>query len=283
MLANLESLLKKSDENFSLYGIPFHDQKTFDMLAKGLSMGVFQLDAVKMQNSAVISVAGAISNIHVKFADGQKADFDSYQAIALDEGDEFQIQTPSAGLRNYLAVRGGLDIQPILNSCSFDSLAILGPAPLKTGDVIYQGQVVPSNISINEVPKSNLPSLGDTIELDIVMGPRTDWFEQSSIEKLCNQAWLVTNESNRVGLRLSGKAPLTRKIRHELESEGTCIGALQIPPNGQPVLFMNDHPLTGGYPVIASVAKHHWDLVAQIPADCHIKFRKIAEFVDIEN
>ena len=80
-----------------------------------------------------------------------------------------------------------------------------------------------------------------------------------------------------------GKAPLTRKIHHELESEGTCIGALQIPPNGQPVLFMNDHPLTGGYPVIASVAKHHWDLVAQIPADCHIKFRKIAEFVDIEN
>ena len=236
-----------------------------------------------MQNSAVISVAGAISNIHVKFADGQKADFDSYQAIALDEGDEFQIQTPSAGLRNYLAIRGGLDIQPVLNSCSFDSLAILGPAPLKTGDVIYQGQVVPSNISINEVPKSNLPSLGDTIELDIVMGPRTDWFEQSSIEKLCNQAWLVTNESNRVGLRLSGKVPLTRKISHELESEGTCIGALQIPPNGQPVLFMNDHPLTGGYPVIASVAKHHWDLVAQIPADCHIKFRKIAEFVDIEN
>ena len=73
-----------------------------------------------MQNSAVISVAGAISNIHVKFADGQKVDFDSYHAIALDEGDEFQIQTPSAGLRNYLAVRGGLDIQPILNSCSFD-------------------------------------------------------------------------------------------------------------------------------------------------------------------
>jgi allophanate hydrolase subunit 2 len=58
-----------------------------------------------------------------------------------------------------------------------------------------------------------------------------------------------------------------------LESEGTCIGALQIPPNGQPVLFMNDHPLTGGYPVIA-VAKHHWDLVAQIPAGCQIKFKK---------
>jgi allophanate hydrolase subunit 2 len=133
------------------------------------------------------------------------------------------------------------------------------------------------------VAKANLPQLGDTVELDIVMGHRTDWFDQDSIEKLCNQSWLVTNESNRVGLRLLGKQPLNRKVTHELESEGTCIGALQIPPNGQPVLFMNDHPLTGGYPVIASVAKHHWNLVAQIPADCHVKFRKIAEFVEIEN
>ncbi|MNT43318.1 KipI antagonist [compost metagenome] len=115
------------------------------------------------------------------------------------------------------------------------------------------------------------------------MGPRTDWFDADSIEKLCQQTWLVTNESNRVGLRLSGLSPLLRKITHELESEGTCIGALQIPPSGQPVLFMNDHPLTGGYPVIASVAKHHWDLVAQIPAGCHIKFNKIEEFKKIEN
>ncbi|MEG2921488.1 MAG: 5-oxoprolinase/urea amidolyase family protein [Acinetobacter sp.] len=237
----------------------------------------------KMQGSAVIAVTGARSKIQVKFADGQKADFDSYQAIALDAGDEFQIQTPTAGLRNYLSIRGGFDLQPVLNSYSFDSLAVLGPEPLKVGDVLYQGHVATSNISLYETAKANLPMVGDTVELDIVMGPRTDWFDPDSIEKLCQQAWLVTNESNRVGLRLSGLSPLSRKITHELESEGTCIGALQIPPSGQPVLFMNDHPLTGGYPVIASVAKHHWDLVAQIPAGCHIKFNKIEEFKKIEN
>ncbi|MDV7503649.1 urea amidolyase family protein [Acinetobacter baumannii] len=237
----------------------------------------------KMQHAGVIAVAGAISNIRVKFADGQTADFASYQPIDLDEGDEFQIQPPTAGLRNYLAVRGGIDVEPVLNSASFDSLAVLGPEPLKLGDTIYQGQVKAANISVNEVGKSDLPKAGEVVELDIVMGPRTDWFEQDSIELLCQQEWLVTNESNRVGLRLSGAQPLTRKITHELESEGTCIGALQIPPSGQPVLFMNDHPLTGGYPVIASVAKHHWDLVAQIPAGCCIKFKKIAEFTDFEN
>lgn len=227
----------------------------------------------KMQHAGVIAVAGAISNIRVKFADGQTADFASYQPIDLDEGDEFQIQPPTAGLRNYLAVRGGIDVEPVLNSASFDSLAVLGPEPLKLGDSIYQGQVKAANISVNEVGKTDLPQAGEVVELDIVMGPRTDWFEQDSIELLCQQEWLVTNESNRVGLRLSGAEPLTRKITHELESEGTCIGALQIPPSGQPVLFMNDHPLTGGYPVIASVAKHHWDLVAQIPAGCCIKFK----------
>lgn len=237
----------------------------------------------KMQNSAVIAVTGAISTIHVKFADGQQADFESYQAIALDAGDEFHIQTPTQGLRNYLSIRGGIDVKPVLNSCSFDSLAVLGPEPLKIGDVIYQGKIIPSNILLNEVPKPNLPRLGETVELDIVMGPRTDWFDQSSIDTLSQQLWLVTNESNRVGLRLVGDISLTRSITHELESEGTCIGALQIPPSGQPVLFMNDHPLTGGYPVIASVAKHHWDLVAQIPAGCHIKFNKIKEFEDIGN
>lgn len=236
----------------------------------------------KMLRSAVIAVTGAQSNIAVQFVDGQKADFNTDQAIALDEGDQFHIQTPRSGLRNYLSIRGGFEIQAVLNSYSFDSLAMLGPEPLKVGDLLYQAHVPTTTIGL-ETSQADLPIVGDTVELDIMMGPRTDWFEQHSVETLCQQAWLVTNESNRVGLRLSGAIPLVRTIRDELESEGTCIGALQIPPSGQPVLFMNDHPLTGGYPVIATVAKHHWDLVAQIPAGCYIKFKKIEEFKKIEN
>jgi allophanate hydrolase subunit 2 len=74
---------------------------------------------------------------------------------------------------------------------------------------------------------------------------------------------------------------LTRQFEQELPSEGCCTGALQIPPNG-PVLFMNDHPITGGYPVIAAVALYHLDLIAQIPAGCHIQFRKISDFMDVK-
>lgn len=236
----------------------------------------------KVQAAVILAVTGAISNIRVKFVDGQTADFASCQPIALDVGDEFHIQTPTAGLRNYLSIRGGFALKPVLNSYSFDSLAVLGPAPLKVGNVLYQGNATTSNIS-HETAPTHLPIAGETVELDIVMGPRTDWFEPNSVDRLCQQLWLVTNESNRVGLRLAGVMPLVRCISHELESEATAIGALQIPPSGQPVLFMNDHPLTGGYPVIASVAKHHWDLLAQIPVGCQIKFNKIKEFEKIEN
>lgn len=257
-----------------IVGNPSHTA-TIEILNGGLK--------AKMQSSAVIAVTGANSSIQVKFADGQVAKFQTYQAIALDEGDEFHIQTPTAGLRNYLAIRGGMDIEPILESYSFDSLAVLGPAPLKVADVIYQGQVETTTIMPNEVSPNQLPIVGETVLLDLVMGPRMDWFDLQSVERLCQQQWLVSHESNRVGLRLLGEQPLKRAIQRELESEGTCIGALQIPPSGQPVLFMNDHPLTGGYPVIAAVAKYHWDVVAQIPAGCRIQFRQIAKFIDIES
>lgn len=231
----------------------------------------------------VFTVTGAKALISVRYANQQQVDFAGYQAIALDHGDEFYIRTPTAGLRHYLAIRGGIVAEPILGSCSYDSLALLGPQPLKVGDEIMLGQLATQAIAVNEIPVSNLPKVGDTVTLDIVMGPRTDWFDQVSIDRLCQQSWTVSQDSNRVALRLQGEQALTRCIQHELESEGTCTGALQVPPNGQPVLFMNDHPLTGGYPVIASVAKHHWDLLAQIPAGCQIKFKKIAEFTEIES
>lgn len=87
---------------------------------------------------------------------------------------------------------------------------------------------------------------------------------------------------NRIGLNQVGDQPLQRQLDQELPSEGCCTGALQIPPNGQPLLFMNDHPITGGYPVIAAVASYHLDLIAQIPTGCYIQFRKISDFMDIK-
>jgi allophanate hydrolase subunit 2 len=138
-----------------------------------------------------------------------------------------------------------------------------------------------TSVSLDEAPAFGLPSAGDIVTLDVVLGPRTDWFTQKGVETLTGQLWQVTPQSNRVGIRLAGAVPLERKDSAELPSEGTATGAIQVPHSGQPVLFLADHPLTGGYPVIGAVADHHLDLAGQIPVNASIRFRPIGPFAEI--
>lgn len=234
----------------------------------------------KVEQAIVFAVAGAVSDIVLEYADGTVATVTSGQAIALDAGDTFYIKRPQAGLRHYLALRGGIIVAPVLGSCSFDSLADLGPRPLQSGDLVMLGQGAQQAVG-GAMTARHLPRVADVVVLDVVLGPRTDWFDAESIDVFLNQMWQVSADINRVGLRLLGDVALKRQHHAELASEGTVTGALQIPPNGQPVLFMNDHPLTGGYPIIAVVADYHLDVVAQIPAGCSIKFNQISAFMDV--
>ena len=133
-----------------------------------------------------------------------------------------------------------------------------------------------------ELPPDDLPSVHEDVVLDVVPGPRADWFTPEALELLARQRWRVTPQSNRVGLRLAGEVPLARAITQELPSEGTPTGAIQVPASGQPVLFLADHPLTGGYPVIACVAPHHLDRAGQIPVNAWVRFHPIRPFEAIE-
>jgi len=133
-------------------------------------------------------------------------------------------------------------------------------------------------VGVAEQPSPDLPTTHHVVVLDVVMGPRTDWFTADAVALLASQLWTVTPQSNRVGLRLSGETPLTRANPKELPSEGTALGAIQVPPSGQPVLFLADHPLTGGYPVIGAVATHHLDRAGQIPIGAQIRFNPIRAF-----
>jgi allophanate hydrolase subunit 2 len=186
-------------------------------------------------------------------------------------------------MRAYLAVRGGFDIAPVLGSAATDTLAVVGPEPVAAGSVLaLKGERAGlTSVSLDEAPAFGLPSAGDIVTLDVVLGPRTDWFTQKGVETLTGQLWQVTPQSNRVGIRLAGAVPLERKDSAELPSEGTATGAIQVPHSGQPVLFLADHPLTGGYPVIGAVADHHLDLAGQIPVNASIRFRPIGPFAEI--
>lgn len=191
--------------------------------------------------------------------------------FALLDGEILNIGAPEAGFRTYLAVRGGVDATLVLGSRSTDTMSGIGPAPLAAGQLLAAGDVVDSGVVGSPEIQPDFPRDGVTV-LDIVPGPRADWFDQAALDSLCGQDWEVKPQSNRVGLRLQG-TPLERSRAGELPSEGTVAGAIQIPPEGLPVLFLADHPITGGYPVIGVVVDHQLDRAAQVPIGGMIRFR----------
>ena len=206
--------------------------------------------------------------------------------FALGAGEELVLGRPAAGLRSYLAVRGGFALEPVLGSLATDVLAGLGPEPVTAGSVLPVGTPARGIPAVALPDASAADPIGTVlgagapeVVLDVVLGPRSDWFSADAVDVLTGQSWLVSPRSNRVGLRLEGES-ITRVIDAELPSEGTVSGAIQIPPNGQPVLFLADHPLTGGYPVIGSVATHHLPLAGQLPPGARIRFNPIGPFTD---
>ena len=174
------------------------------------------------------------------------------------------------GVRTYISVRGGVDVEPVLGSRSTDLLTGLGPRPLRAGDMLEIGSVTgdaPASL-LGTVPTMSLP---EEPVLRIVPGPRDDWFAAGALETLCAEPWLVSSSSNRVGVRLEG-SPLERARDGELLSEGLVTGALQVPRSGQPILLLPDHPTTGGYPVIATVRSDDLRLAGQLAPRQRVRF-----------
>ena len=238
---------------------------------------------IKALQPSVIAFTGANLPITIKSAKGKVFVFEKNIPLAIDEGDEIILGRPFTGFRSYMALRGGFKVEPVLKSASFDSLSNLGPKPLSAGDNIF----IANNSALRPVLLSLddpyfLPEAGDNVVLDVVMGPRTDWFTEQSIAMFLEKHWQVTAASNRIGIRLQSDTRLERSRSDELPSEGTVTGAIEVPANGEPVLFLRDRPVTGGYPVIANLVEDQIDLAAQIPIGAFIKFRAVRNFYDSE-
>lgn len=220
---------------------------------------------VRCRGGVLAAVTGAPAPLQV---DGRPEA--PYSVFSIPDGAELRLGTPPTGLRSYLAVRGGIAVPPVLGSRATDTLAGLGPAPLKPGDLLPVGPP-PRAAPLLDVLPVRPPGPGD-VELRAIPGPRADWFVPAALTTLFSAAYTVTTEIDRVGMRLDGP-PLTHAGRGELPSEGTATGALQAPPSGLPVLFLADHPLTGGYPVIAVVASADVGRAAQARPGQRLRFR----------
>jgi KipI family sensor histidine kinase inhibitor len=187
--------------------------------------------------------------------------------LTLAPGDVLRIEALESGLRSVIAVRGGIHMPRVMGSCARDTLSGIGPPPLRSGDFLHCGSASGA-VHIDHVP---LPRPSATVALRLHPGPRHDRLTPPGRTALQEQAFVVAPDSDRIGVRLLGSA-LALTDLGRLPSEGVVRGALQVPPDGQPVILGPDHPVTGGYPVVAVVDPADVDLLAQASPGTHVRF-----------
>lgn len=240
-----------------------------------IELGIGEFSA-RAERDAVLAITGAPRTGRI-LGEGDDCPVISEHAFRLAAGERLVLDEPARGFRTVLALRGGVDAPLLLGSASRDTLAGLGPAPLEAGDTVHAGDLGIGEPTAPRPARGKLPVPGRVTTLRVIPGPRDDWFARegaTGAKRLWNQEWTVTPRSDRVGVRLAG-APLARAEAYasaELPSEGLVTGALQVPPDGQPVLFLADRPLTGGYPVIGVVCEDDLDLAAQLPPGARVRF-----------
>ncbi|RLP87960.1 biotin-dependent carboxyltransferase family protein [Micromonospora sp. BL4] len=200
---------------------------------------------LRLTRATTVAVTGAEVPIRAGDRPG-----DTGRPLTVPAGTVLRIGPARRGVRSWLAVAGGIDVPAVLGSRATDTLSGLGPSPLRDGDRLPLGapfgEPAPVDVTVAPVPPPEL-------RLILNRGPRDDWFTPAAFDRLFGTAYTVSPVSNRVGARLAG-APLPRAVAGELPSEGIVLGAVQVPADGQPLIFLADHPTTGGYPVIGVVS-----------------------------
>lgn len=225
------------------------------------------MGGLRVRAAAELTVAVSGAPVSVKVDGRPRA---VLAPLRLTTGQVLELGVPPTGLRSYLAVRGGIAVDPVLGSRSTDPTTGVGPPRVAAGDVLPVGprpaEPIPPGDASTAVTRPH------ELVLRAVWGPRDDWFTEESREAFARRTWEVTAEGDRVGVRLAGE-PLERARDGELQSEGIVRGAIQVPRNGQPLVFLADHPTTGGYPVIAVVADADVDQLAQARPGTIVRFR----------
>jgi biotin-dependent carboxylase-like uncharacterized protein len=188
------------------------------------------------------------------------ASSDSGAVVSLRAGQRYQVQRTPERNFHYLAIRGGITAPTILGSVSQDRLSGLGPDPLMAGTTVSIGPEPDAPILVDQVA---IAAPSRTVR--IWPGPHLTMWRPDTWQEMLGGAWSTTALLDRIGVRVQGPA-LTRLVTTEISSEPLLDGAIQIPPDGQPIVMLRDHPTTGGYPVVALVDPQDLHLVAQAPA-----------------
>lgn len=200
---------------------------------------------LRAQRHVTVAVCGAQGEVWV---DSRSRSIN--EPLVLTPGQSLHVRHPRTGLRYYIAVSGGLALPAVLGSQATDTLGGLGPR-------IRPGDVLPVGPRHGHPVVDHVPARRITETLVVTPGPDLD------IEPLLQGLWDLDPQSNRIGVRLIGE-PLPAPTASR-PSKPMVRGAVQLPPNGLPIILGPDHPTTGGYPVIAVVTPESMDDVAQWP------------------
>lgn len=233
--------------------------------AAAIEIGPFGAVFVAREGKVRVALSGAERNAEVA---GRPVSFN--KSRTLGDGDTLTLGIARGGTFSYLAIEGGVRGEPMFGSLAVNARASLGspvPRPLQDGDALDVDAA-----KAGAERRIDLPAIAvDPIR--VVMGPQDDEFGEATDLFLASE-WRISATSDRMGYRLEGPT-ITHLHGHNIVSDGTVNGSIQVPGNGQPIVLMPDRGTSGGYPKIATVISADLGRFAQIPAGRNFRFRAV--------
>ena len=223
---------------------------------------------------AVIALTGADMQAQLN-----GADIPRYEAVAVHAGDRLAMGFAASGARAYIAVAGGLDIPLVMGSRATLAMKKLGGLD---GRKLMRGDVIGFR-----APCATLPAMeqrrgvlqyypADEVIVHVVLGPQDDGFETAEIDAFFAEPAVITGDSDRQGIRLERARPIRHRGDGNIISDGITAGAIQVPPNGQPIIMMADHQTVGGYPKIGHVISIDLPRLAQALPGMRVRFLRVS-------
>jgi biotin-dependent carboxylase-like uncharacterized protein len=236
------------------------------LLAAAIEIGPFGATFTARQGAVRVALAGASRNAEIS---GRAVASDT--SMTLADGETLTLGFARGGSFSYLAIEGGIAGEPMFGSLAVNARAGLGspyPRPLQAGDELPAAAA--SGVAERRI---DLPPVVKT-PIRLVMGPQDDEFGDA-IHLFLDSEWKISATSDRMGYRLEGPA-IKHLHGHNIVSDGTVNGSIQVPGNGAPIVLMPDRGTTGGYPKIATVISADFGRFAQIPAGTGFRFKAVS-------
>lgn len=220
----------------------------------------------------IVAVTGAPCPVHV----GARQESGEV-ALFVPAGTQLRLRTAPAGVRAYVAVRGGLAVRSVLGSRSRDTGGGIGLPPLTAGDVLPVASEVVGQPCYEPVPAS--PVVDGDVGLELLLGPHDDLLDDEAWLALERAAWVVGQRSDRMGVRLAADpgsriAARLAEVPAGLPSFPVLVGSVQLTPSGELVVLGPDAGVTGGYPVLGMIGRSDLDAVAQCRPGSVVRVRR---------